>query len=70
MGDHGPAARLGTVEARDLRRASTLHTDHSTRYEAALAEVVEAAWLRHVSSSSDDRPRKDFAVNPYLTAQR
>lgn len=61
---------LQAVNARDLRRARALPTDQAARYEAALAELAEAAWLRQVPWSGGGRPRKDFTLNPYLTARR
>ena len=39
------------------------------RYEAALAELAEAGWVREAPVRAGDRPgrrRKDWAVNPAL----
>ena len=57
------------VNARALRRRPVLHTREVDRYEAALAELEAAGWLRPQPSRSGGkggRPTKDWAVNPML----
>jgi hypothetical protein len=58
------------VNARDLRRRGALPTKDAARYDAALAELAEAGWLRAAPSRvglMPGRSRKDWAVNPSLT---
>lgn len=57
------------VNARQLRHAGALPTREPGRYEAALAELAEAGWVREAPVRAGDRPgrrRKDWAVNPAL----
>jgi hypothetical protein len=66
-GPNGP--KIFTVNARVLRHAGVLNTKESARYDAALAELEAAGWLRpHPGRSGDStgRRRKDWEVNPRL----
>jgi hypothetical protein len=55
------------VNARDLRHADALPTREADRYDAALAELVLAGWLKSARPrSGPGRTRKDFLVNPSL----
>ena len=59
--------RPETVNARDLRRGRAIPTGEPERYEAALAELEEAGWVRPAFARAGDtagRRRKDWAVNP------
>lgn len=58
-----------TVNARELRHVGILPQKSAARYDAALAELADADWLRPAPARHGDskgRPRKDWAVNPKL----
>jgi hypothetical protein len=58
----------GIVNARDLRRAPAVAgCRDADRYEAALAELEAARWVRPAPSRASDRKgrqAKNWAVNP------
>jgi hypothetical protein len=61
------------INARDLRHAGALSTREAGRYDAALAELGEAGWLRPAparAGGGGGRKRKDWAVNPKLKERR
>ncbi|HEX2526874.1 MAG TPA: DUF3987 domain-containing protein [Geminicoccus sp.] len=61
--------RPETVNARALRRAGILSQKIPARYEAALAELVEAGWIRFAPGRQGEnkgRAAKDYAVNPVV----
>ena len=60
---------LGIVNARQLRHATVLPSKDAARYDAALAELADAGWLRSVGGrmGGAGRQRKDWAVNPKLS---
>jgi hypothetical protein len=54
-----------TVNARDLRRGRAIPASEPERYEAALAELEQAGWVRQAPSpGGPGRPRKDWSINP------
>ena len=56
-----------TVNARELRHRAALPTKEPERYDRALAELVEAGWLRSAPSRSGataGRQAKTYQVNP------
>ncbi len=56
------------VNARDLRHADALPTRVAARYDAALAELADAGWVRPTpSAGGPGRSRKDWSVNPKLS---
>ena len=56
------------VNARELRHADALPTRAADRYDAALAELEAAGWLRAPPRQPGvpGRQRKDWLVNPML----
>lgn len=61
--------QLPDRDARQLRHAGALPTREPGRYDAALAELAEAGWVREAPDRAGERPgrrRKDWAVNPAL----
>ena len=53
------------VNARDLRHADALPTREADRYDAALAELTLASWVKPAPRKpGPGRSRKDFLVNP------
>jgi hypothetical protein len=60
------------VNARDLRKAGALSTKEAARYDKALEELTEAAWLRPAPGRAGLQPgrqRKDYEINPALHAR-
>jgi hypothetical protein len=58
-----------TVNSRGLRRDCVLSTKEASRYDAAIAELEAAGWLRSHpcrAGGGGGRKRKDFEVNPQL----
>jgi hypothetical protein len=58
-----------TINSRSLRRDSVLSTKEAARYDAAIAELDAAGWLRSHpcrAGGGSGRKRKDFDVNPQL----
>ena len=59
-----------TINSRDLRRARVLSAKADmTRYEAAIAELEAAGWLRPGANAEKEwghRKRKDWDTNPRL----
>ena len=61
------------VNARALRHRAALHTREPGRYDAALAELEAAHWVRPRPSrggGTGGRRSKDWAVNPELARGR
>ena len=60
---------MSILNARRLRHAKVLPTKDADRYEAAIAELAAAGWLRsHPGRAGDNqgRQRKDWEINPKL----
>ena len=58
-----------TINSRSLRRDCVLSTKEAARYDAAIAELEAAGWLRSHPcrvGGGGGRRRKDFEVNPQL----
>lgn len=61
--------RPGAVNARELRHAGAIPTREAERYDAALAELEAAGWVRPApASAGPGRRRKDWSVNPAVRA--
>jgi hypothetical protein len=63
--------RPETVNARQLRQAGAIPTREAERYDAALAELEAAGWVRQAFTRAGDhagRRRKDWTINPGLRA--
>ena len=55
------------VNARDLRHADALPSREAARYDAALAELADAGWVRQAPrTAGPGRTRKDWLINPAL----
>lgn len=61
-----------TINSRELRQQRVLLKREAKRYDAALAELEDASWVRRTDGregGSNGRQRKDWQVNPTIRPQ-